>query len=257
MVVAWSAVALFALATAGWVLSVIRRNANVVDEFWGMGQIVLTATCLTVGEITTVRSWLCAALVVTWGLRLTAYLAARNRDRGEDWRHREARDHRPRFVWRSLPEVFWLQLVGGGLVIGLPVFAVVSVPQPALSWVDGLGVVIWAVGFSVETIADKQLARFRSDPANRGCVMHRGLWRYSRHPNYFGETAVWVGIALLGVAAGSWWALLSPVMVLIIVLRISGVAAMEAHLGATRGDQYATYMRTTSAFVPLPKRSAT
>jgi steroid 5-alpha reductase family enzyme len=99
-----------------------------------------------------------------------------------------------------------------------------------------------------------QLRRFRADPANRGRVLDHGLWQYSRHPNYFGEVTLWLGIAVLGVAAGAWWALLSPLMVFIIVTRITGVAAMDRHLRDTRGEAYAKYVRTTSAFIPLPKR---
>lgn len=255
MVVLWAAGALLVLSTAGWVLSLVRRNANVVDQLWGVSQVVVAAVCLTAGETTTVRSWLSAGLVTVWGLRLSRHLGTRDRHRGEDWRHRQARQSQRHFLWRSLPEVFWFQLVGGGLVVGLPLFAVVSAPQPGLGWVDGVALAVWVGGFTVEVIADLQLARFRSDPGNRGRVLDRGLWRYSRHPNYFGEVVLWVGIALLGVAADAWWALLSPVMVLVIILRVTGVAVMDEHLRTTRGDQYADYVRTTSAFVPLPRRS--
>jgi steroid 5-alpha reductase family enzyme len=255
MVVVWGAAALLVLATAGWALSAVRRNANVADELWGVAQIVLAAVCLSAGEARTARSWLAAGLVAVWGLRLSLHLRARDRRRGEDWRHRAARRRQPGFVWRSLPEVFWLQLVGGGLVVGLPLFAVVAPAPPGLGWLDGLGVALWVVGFAVETVADVELARFGDDGGDRRRVLDRGLWRYSRHPNYFGEAVLWTGMALLGVAAGAWWALLSPLMVLIVVLRISGVAVMDEHLLATRGEAYADYVRATSPFVPLPKRS--
>jgi steroid 5-alpha reductase family enzyme len=252
--VVWAAVALFVLATAGWVLSVARRTANVVDELWGVSQIVVAAVCLTVGESTTARSWLAAGLVVVWGVRLSAHLTLRGRDWGEDWRHQQVRDRQRSFVWRSLPEVFLFQIVGGGLVVGLPLFAVVSAPQPGLTWVDGVGFGLWMAGFIVESVADRQLATFRHNPANRNRVLDRGLWHYSRHPNYFGEVVTWTGLALFGVAAGAWWALLSPLMVLVIVLRVSGVAVMDGHLQTTKGQAYAHYMQTTSAFIPLPKR---
>lgn len=257
MVVLWAALALLVLATVGWAVSVIRRNANVVDQLWGVAQIVVATVCLLAGETRTARSWLCAGLVAVWGLRLSLHLGTRDRHRGEDWRHRRARKAQPHFVWRSLPEVFWFQLVGGGLVVGLPLFAAVSEPQPALGWLDVLGVAIWVAGLAIEGAADMQLARFRGDPAKRGRVLDSGLWRYSRHPNYFGEVTLWTGIALLGVAAGAWWALLSPAMVLVIILRITGVAVMDKHLAHTRGKDYVDYVRTTSAFIPLPKRSRT
>lgn len=255
MVVVWAAVVLLFLATAGWVASLVRRNANVVDQLWGVAPVAVAITCLTVGDERPARSWVCAAMVAIWGVRLTAHLVVRDRGGGEDWRHRDARARHPRFAWRSLPELFWVQLVGGGLVVGSPMFAVVTSGQPPLRWLDALAVALWGVGFTVEVVADLQLTRFRSDHANHGRLLDSGLWAYSRHPNYFGEALLWTGIALVGVAAGAWWALLSPALVLVIVLRMTGVRAMDAHLLATRGADYVDYVRTTSPFVPLPKRS--
>ena len=230
MVVLWGAAALFVVATGGWACSVVRRNADIVDVLWGTSQIVLAGTCLATGETRTGRTWLAAALVAVWGVRLSAHLARRSRHRGEDWRHRDARRRQPSFVWRSLPEVFWFQLVGGGLVVGLPLFAVVTGPQPELGWLDVLGVALWATGLTVEVLADIQLSRYRAGAMSRR-VLDRGLWRYSRHPNYFGEAVLWTGISLLGVAAGAWWSLLSPLMVLIVLLRISGVAVRAPRAG--------------------------
>jgi steroid 5-alpha reductase family enzyme len=254
MVGLWSALALFVLATAGWAVSIVRRNANVVDELWGVAQLVLAAVCLIAGEQRTARSWLTAALVATWGLRLTIHLSVRGRRRGEDWRHAEARRRHERFAVRSLFEIFWFQLVGGALVVGLPLFAVVTDGQPSLGWLDALAVAVWVIGFLVEASADAQLARFRAAPHAPDVVLDTGLWRYSRHPNYFGDFVQWVGVALLGVAAGHLWSLLSPLMMLVILLRISGVAAMDAHLRTSRGEAYARYVQTTSAFLPLPTR---
>ena len=253
--VAWVAAALFALATIGWGVSVVRRNANVVDELWGPAQIVVAAVALAAGEERTARSWVCAGLVTAWGLRLGLHLMTRDRARGEDWRHRQARESKRGFVWRSLPEVFWFQLLGGGLVVGLPMLAAMSEGQSGLGWLDAVGVVVWGTGLAIEATADAQLRRFRRDAPAGGAVLDSGLWRFSRHPNYFGEVVVWVGIALVGVAAGGWWAVSSPVMVFVIVTRVSGVAVMDEHLRSTRGPAYEAYVRTTSAFVPLPKRA--
>ncbi len=255
MVVIWATAVLVVLSTGGWAASVVRRDANAADQLWGVAQIAVAGTCLVLGEARTGRSWLCAALIAVWGARLTAYLVIRDRHRGEDWRHRRERERRRRFAWSSLPQIFWFQLVGGGLVVGLPMFAVVSDGQPALGWLDAAGVALWAAGLAIEALADVQLTRFRADGDNAGRVLDRGLWRYSRHPNYFGETVLWLGTALVGVASGAWWALFSPLLVLVVVLRVIGVAAMDDHLRATRGDEYLRYMRTTSAFVPLPRRS--
>ena len=255
MAVLWTALGLFVLSTAAWLLSVMRANANVVDQCWGIAQITVASVCLLAGETRTSRSWLCAAIVTIWGLRLTIHLTIRDRGRGEDWRHREARRSKPGFRWRSLPEIFWFQLIGGGLGVGLPMFAAVSKGQPPLAWLDAVGIILWLGGITFETIADLQLAKFRGETANRDRVLKHGLWRHSRHPNYFGELLVWVGIALIGVAAGAWWALFSPMLVAIIILRVSGVAAMDRHLAISRGQEYAEYVRTTSAIIPLPRRS--
>ena len=254
MLLFWAGAALFALAIGGWALSVVRHNANVVDQLWGVSQVVLVAVCLVAGEERTARSWLAAALVTTWGARLTIHLVLRDRARGEDWRHQEARRRHEQFALRSLFELFLFQLVGGALVVGLPLFAVVSDGQAPLGWLDALATSVWATGFLVETLADRQLARFRTDTNRRGSVLDTGLWRYSRHPNYFGDFLQWTGIALLGVAAGHWWALFSPLTMLVILLRISGVTIMDDHLRSTRGESHTRYVRTTSAFVPRPRR---
>ena len=255
MVVVWAAIALLVLSTVAWLYSLVVRDASVVDVLWGVAQIVIAGVALIGGESVTARSWLTALLVSTWGVRLTTYLALRGRGRGEDWRHRAARARQRHFEWRSLPEVFWFQLVGGGLVVGLPLFAVVAGSQPPLGWLDLIAVLVWALGFTLEVLADLQLARFRRDRPTGDGLLQAGLWRYSRHPNYFGETVLWIGVALLGVAAGAWWALLSPIMVLVVILRVSGVAVMDRHLSSTRGQRFAEVTRTTSAFVPLPRRS--
>jgi steroid 5-alpha reductase family enzyme len=249
----WVVVALVVLATGGWLVSVRLRNASIVDVLWGAAMVLVTVVALGTGPDVTARSWLCAALVAIWGFRLVSHMGSRSFREGEDWRHRAIRARSPHFVLRSLFELFLFQLVGGGLVVGLPIMASVRDGQPALGVLDVLAVATWACGFAVEVTADRQLARFR-EHAPRGSLIDSGLWRYSRHPNYFGEAVQWFGIALLGVAAGSWWSLLSPAMMLVILLTMTGVRAMEEHLRATRGEAYETYARATSAFVPMPKR---
>ncbi len=251
----WVALALLVLAVGGWAVSLRLRNASIVDVLWGPAMAVVTIVALATAPEVTARSWLCAALVGIWATRLARHLGLRALHEGEDWRHRELRARSRRFAARSLVELFLFQLVGGGLVVGLPIMASVQTGQAGLGVVDALAVLTWAVGFAVEATADAQLARFRED-APRGSLLDSGLWRYSRHPNYFGEAMQWVGIALLGVAAGSWWSLLSPAMMLIILLRMTGVQRMEQHLRATRGPAYEAYARSTSAFVPMPKRRA-
>jgi steroid 5-alpha reductase family enzyme len=252
-VLGWILLALLVLAVGGWATSLRLRNASVVDVLWGAALLVVAIIAIATGPERTARTWLCAVLVGIWSARLVSHLGLRAVREGEDWRHRALRARSPHFAVRSLIELFLFQLVGGGLVVGLPIVATVSPGQPALGPVDAVGLLMWASGFTVETAADAQLGRFR-ERAPRGSLLDSGLWRYSRHPNYFGEAVQWVGIAMLGVAAGSWWSLLSPAMMLVILVRMTGVRLMEQHLRATRGAAYERYARATSAFVPMPKR---
>ena len=252
-----AALALGFLALAGWAISIRTCDVGVVDRLWGIAQVVVVAACLVVGETRTARAWLCAALVTVWGLRLSGYLWWRERGSGEDWRHNEKRRTQPGFWWRSLSETFLVQLVGGGLLIGAPMLAVVSGNEPSLVTLDFVGVAVWALGLTIETTADFQLARFRAQPSNRGLLFREGLWRFSRHPNYLGEITLWLGIALVGLASGEWWALISPAMVLVVMTRISGTRVMDEHLSRTRGSTYDAYVRTTSGLIPGRQRRAT
>lgn len=250
----WTVLALVLLAISGWAVSLRLGNASIVDVLWGAALVVVTLVALATGPELTARSWLCATLVGVWAARLVGHLSVRSMREGEDWRHRALRARSTRFGARSLIELFLFQLVGGALVVGLPIMASVRAGQASLGAVDALGVLMWAGGFAVEAIADAQLTRFR-EQAPPGSVLDSGLWRHSRHPNYFGEAAQWVGIALLGLAAGSWWSLLSPAVMLVVLLRMTGVRLMEQHLRETRGDAYEAYARLTSAFVPMPRRT--
>jgi steroid 5-alpha reductase family enzyme len=252
--VLWGTAAVLGFATAAWVLSVVRGNATVADRAWGLTFVVLAWTYVATGPSVTARSVLAAALVTVWGLRLAVHLTLRDWGQGEDWRQREQRQRTRNFSWTSLLTVFWFQ-ASGAVLVGLPLLAAVREGQPSsLGWLDGAGVAVWATGFLLEAVADLQLARFSSQPDNRGRVLDAGLWRYSRHPNYFGDAVMWWGLGLLGLAAGAWWALVGPATMLVILLRFSGVAVMEPHLQATRGAAHADYVARTSAFVPRPPR---
>jgi steroid 5-alpha reductase family enzyme len=192
--------------------------------------------------------------VAAWGLRLGAYLAWRNLGHGEDPRYQAMRRHwGDRFPRVSLFTVFWLQ---GALMwfVSLPVQAVAVSSGGALGALDFFGAGLVALGLFFETVGDLQLARFRADPANEGRVMDRGLWRYTRHPNYFGDFCVWWG--LYAIAASTTlgpWTLLSPALMTFLLLRVSGVALLERSIGRRRPG-YADYAARTSAFVPLPPR---
>jgi steroid 5-alpha reductase family enzyme len=198
------------------------------------------------------RAWLVVALVSVWGLRLAGYLAWRNRGHAEDRRYQAIRArNEPNFALKSLWLIFGFQAMLAW-VISLPLAGAVAGDAP-LGLLDALGVVVWAVGFFFEAVGDGQLARFKSDPANAGQVMDRGLWRYTRHPNYFGDFCVWWGFYLIALSAGAWWSIVGPLIMSFLLLRFSGVRLLERDIGERR-PAYAEYVRRTNAFFPGPRR---
>jgi steroid 5-alpha reductase family enzyme len=239
-----SALALLVLMVAGWGASLRLRDVSIVDVMWGPAFVVVAWIGFAVEGGG--RRALLAALVTVWGVRLGAHLLARKlRERREDPRYGAWRErHGNRFALVSLFNVFLLQ---GALVwvVSLPVQAAGDSP---VIW---LGVGVWAVGVVFEAVGDRQLAAFKADPASRGRIMDRGLWRYTRHPNYFGDFLVWWGLYL---AAGAWWTVIGPLVMTALLTRVSGKDHLERTLRRRPG--YADYVRRTSGFVPLPPRSA-
>jgi steroid 5-alpha reductase family enzyme len=242
---------LLAANAATWLATVRRRNVNAIDTAWGALFILAAAVYASTTGTATQRATLVLALVTIWGLRLAIYLTARNWRAPEDHRYAAMRRRDPRFATRSLYSVFGLQAMLAWIV-SLPLLAAIAGERP-LAPLDVLGSSLWIAGFAAETVADWQLARFKADARNRGRVLDRGLWRYSRHPNYFGECCVWWGFYCFALAAGGWWALPAPVLMTVLLLRISGVALLEKTI-VERRPAYAEYVRRTSAFVPWPRR---
>ena len=243
------------LMTMVWVVSLVRRDASIVDIFWGLGFVLLAWIYQSLGEADDIRSLLVPGLVTLWGCRLAAYIAMRGRGRGEDYRYAAMRERGGRaFAWRSLGTVFWLQATILW-VVAMPRAQVQRGGGPAaLTWLDAVGLLLFGVGLFFEAVGDYQMARFKADPANRGQVMDRGLWRYTRHPNYFGDCLVWWGLTLPVLATpGGWWTLLSPILMTFLLLRVSGVALLEKGMHSSK-PHYRDYVRRTSAFVPWPPR---
>ncbi|APR81722.1 Hypothetical protein A7982_07071 [Minicystis rosea] len=244
------ATALFAL----WLLSSRLRDASIVDIFWGTGFVIIAWVTLVTTAHPTSRAKLAVLLTTLWGLRLTAYLAWRNIGRGEDPRYvAMRRRHGDKWPIRSLFIVFGLQ---GTLmwIISLPVQSAVRAPAPtALGPLDVAGAALVLLGILFEGIGDLQLALFKKDPANQGRVMDRGLWRYTRHPNYFGDFLVWWGLFAVAAASGAYWTALSPALMSFLLLRVSGVTLLEKSMRGRPG--YDDYVRRTSAFFPRPPKA--
>jgi steroid 5-alpha reductase family enzyme len=238
-----------------WLVSLPLRNASIVDVFWGPAFVVAAWTAALAGAGGGARRALALALVSIWGLRLGLHLARRNLGHGEDQRYAVMRrGHGARFWWVSLFTVFLLQ-AGLAWIISLPLQAAVIGPATPLGPLDLLAVALWGLGLTFEAVGDAQLARFRADPGNRGRALDTGLWRYTRHPNYFGDACVWWGLGLLGAAAGAPATLLSPVLMTFLLLRVSGVALLERDI-AERRPAYRDYVARTSAFFPWFPRKA-
>jgi steroid 5-alpha reductase family enzyme len=240
--------------TALWLISLALKNSSIVDIFWGTGFAILAWVYFALSPDGYLpRRLLTGILVTAWGLRLSIHVLLRNWNKGEDFRYRKWREENgPRWWWRSFFQVFLLQ---GILmwVISAPLLTAQSGPLPdRLTLIDAAGVLLWAVGFFFESVGDAQLARFKADPVHKGKVLDSGVWRYTRHPNYFGDAAQWWGYYLIAAAAGGWWTFFSPVIMTLLLLRVSGVALLEKTLETRPG--YKEYAERTSAFVPWPPK---
>jgi len=240
------------MAVLGWAVATARRNVGLVDILWSLFFLAAALAYAAVGRHDGARAWLVLALVAVWALRLSVHLALRNWNAPEDHRYRAIRArNEPGFEWKSLYLVFGLQAVLAWL-ISTPLAAAIAGAGP-LGPLDMLGAALAAFGVVFEATADAQLAAFKADPANAGKVMDRGLWRYTRHPNYFGEFCVAWGFWLIALAAGAWWTVFAPLLMSLLLLRVSGVALLEKDIGERR-PAYRDYVATTNAFFPGPVR---
>jgi steroid 5-alpha reductase family enzyme len=246
---------LAAAAVATWILSVWKRNVAIVDSLWAV-MFVLAAGVYAVGvPAPGPRARVAITLVGIWGIRLAVHITWRNWGHGEDRRYRAIRArNEPHFAWKSLYLVFLLQALLAW-IISLPLFGAIAAGNSAdLGWLDGAGILVWLVGFVFETGGDWQLSRFKADARNAGQVLDRGFWRLTRHPNYFGDFCVWWGLYLIALAGGAWWSIPGPILMSVLLMRVSGVTLLEKDIGERR-PQYADYVRRTNAFFPGLRRS--
>jgi steroid 5-alpha reductase family enzyme len=240
----------------GWIVSVQKQNVTVVDSLWGIGFVLIAWLTLFQLDATGARALLITCLTTLWGFRLALYLTWRNYGKGEDPRYGQWRKTSGQRFWiTSLFKVFLLQ--------ALFLWAIALVIQAGqggggsrhLGWLDGMGALIWLAGFVFEAVGDWQLARFKADPANRDRVMDRGLWRYTRHPNYFGESLIWWGLFLIALSdPANWWTIISPVIITAVLLKMTGIPLTERLIVQNRPG-YGDYIKQTPAFFPwAPKK---
>lgn len=243
------------LMTVLWLVSIFIKNVSIVDVFWGLGFVMLTWFYYfqTGGFIT--RKIILLILVTIWGLRLSIYIGWRNWGEGEDYRYQNFRKkHGKKYWWFSFFQTFLLQGFLMVLISSPLLGAQLSMRKGSLNALDYLAIGVWLVGFIFEAGGDLQMAKFKSDPANQGQVLSSGFWRYTRHPNYFGDAAQWWAYGLFSLAAGSYWPVLGSFLMTFLLIKVSGVAMLEKSL-KDKKPRYQDYIKKTNAFLPwFPKQ---
>lgn len=243
-----------AYMTTWFAVAMWRRRNDVADVAWGLGFVLIATVALALHQPASTRSVLVTALVAVWGIRLAIHVHLRNRGKPEDFRYRQWREEWGKnFFIRTYLQVFVLQGVLLVLV-SAPVIYINSVTSTPPGYADALGILVWSAGFFFEAVGDFQLVRFMGNPLNKGRIMTSGLWRFTRHPNYFGEVALWWGIFLIALSVpGGWRTIIGPATITFLILKVSGIPMLEAKY---RGNpQYEAYQRRTSSFFPLPPRN--
>ncbi len=246
-------IVILGIGVASWLLSVVKKDVSFVDSLWSLFFLVAAGVFAIGADSLSIRGALVLTLVTIWALRLSIYITARNWGEPEDYRYQTIRaNNEPGFAFKSLYIVFGLQGVLAWLV-ALPLLPAIT-SDVALGPLDIAAALLWLTGFVFEAGGDYQLARFKARADSKGRVLNTGLWRYTRHPNYFGDFCIWWSFYLFAVASGGWWSIASPLLMSLLLLKVSGVAMLENTI-TERRPQYADYIRNTNAFFPGPART--
>jgi len=251
----YSAVFIFLYMSVIFCVALVKKDNSIVDIAWGVGFICVALLTFFLKEGFTARHLIVSGLILIWGMRLALHIALRKKGKGEDYRYAKWREDWGRwFVLRSYFQIFMLQGIFL-FVIALPIILVNFSMRETLTLVDILGVGVWCIGFFFEAVGDYQLRRFKKNPASKGKIMTTGLWIYTRHPNYFGEVVLWWGIFLIALSVDNGWlAVLSPLTITFLLLRISGVTMLEKKYKGN--PEFDAYAQRTNVFFPwLPKDS--
>jgi steroid 5-alpha reductase family enzyme len=246
---------IMSMMTLLWIISIFLKNVSIVDLFWGAGFVLANGFYFWNIENIGPRNYLLLALVTIWGMRLSIHLAIRNIGKGEDFRYQEFRKKygENRYWWISFFQTFLLQGVLMWL-ISAPLLGAHLSGDTNLNFVDYIAILVWIIGFIFEAGGDFQLVRFKSNPKNKGKVLNTGLWHYTRHPNYFGDSTVWWSFGLFSIAAGNYLQILGSILMTFFIIKVSGVALLEKSLKPQKPD-YALYIQKTSSFFPwFPKK---
>jgi steroid 5-alpha reductase family enzyme len=245
--------AMSAFGLVGWLISIIRSNVTHVDSMWSLFFLITAITTGVLSNELNQRAIIVIFLITIWALRLSIYLTWRNWGPHEDHRYANIRkNNQPLFWLKSIYIVFGLQTLLAW-VISMSVYAAIHASE-AVNGLDYLAIILFLFGFIWENLADFQLSRFKSNPKNKGNVLNTGVWRFSRHPNYFGESCIWWAIYLFALATGAWWAIISPILMTLLLLKVSGVSLLEQTI-VDRRPAYVDYIRSTNAFFPGKPKS--
>jgi steroid 5-alpha reductase family enzyme len=244
-----AALTIFAFMNVMFVLAQIKKDNSIVDIGWGIGFLLVTLRLSWQTGFTAVPHLIFLLMIAVWAIRLASYIYVRNRGTGEDYRYAAWRKKWGKnVVWRAYLQVFILQGVIMAIVLS-PAYSMYSFAETELGIKHWVGMAMWLVGFYFESVGDAQMKRFKADPANKGVVMNTGLWRYTRHPNYFGEAVLWWGVGIFSITFDLWWlSLIGPAVITFFLLKVSGVAMLERKYDGN--PKYAEYTRTTNAFLP-------
>ena len=247
---------LMSLLTILWIVSVLIKDASIVDIFWGITFIVTNTYYFFATSDFFTRKIILLVLVSLWGLRLSIFLAYRNIGNGEDYRYQEFRKkYGPeRYWWFSFFQVYLLQGIFSILVSITLLGSHFNTQTNDLNLFDYLGILVWLIGFIFEAGGDYQMTKFKKNPENKGKVLNTGFWKYTRHPNYFGDSAVWWSYAIFSIAAGSYWTIVGSFIMTFLLLKVSGVALLEKSLKDGK-PEYNDYIQKTNSFLPwFPKK---
>jgi steroid 5-alpha reductase family enzyme len=250
-----SALVMLSYMTILFMLSVVLKDNSIADIAWGPGFVIVALTLFLISAEYTIGQILVTTLIAIWGFRLGIRILMRNWGRGEDFRYQKWRKQWGKYFFiRSYLQVFLTQgfLL---LLIIFPVYIINAYGQESLSWLEGIGILIWLVGFFFETVGDYQLDKFLKNPANKGRILDSGLWKYTRHPNYFGEVTQWWGIFVLGIGLSyGWLGIVGPMTITFLILKVSGIPMLEKAM--SKNPAFLPYKEKTSVFIPwFPKKS--
>ncbi len=243
-----------ALMSAFWLISLALQDAGIADVAWGLAFTAIAWTSYLAGDRPEAML-LAAVLTTAWGLRLAIHIGRRNFGGDEDRRYQKMREQRTGYFW--IWSLFGIFLLQGflALVVSTPLQSLGAQPPESIGLLSWIGVAAFLVGLAFEGIGDAQLAAFKKDPDSKDQVMDRGLWKYTRHPNYFGDATVWWGLWVVAVGSGAaWWTVIGPMVMTFFLLRVSGVAMLESDMSSRRPG-YKEYVRRTSAFIPFPPKN--